>query len=236
MKRNRLLLATIALLASGCVSTAPPLVGSESVTVLPGTELPPPSMARADGAFVLGPLDKIEVRVAGMEELSLELQIDAGGSITFPYAGRIQAGGRTPAELVDAIAAGLRRGHVRDPQVSVNLKETVSRTITVDGEVGQPGIYPVQGRLTLMRAVAQARGLTEYARARQVVVFRTVGDRSMAALYDLAAIRQGLYSDPVVYPDDVVVVGSSAARRLFRDLISGSGLLITPIVALLQRR
>lgn len=235
MKRNCLLLGMIALMAGGCVSTAPPLVGSPAVTVIDARELPPPTLARTDGAFVLGPLDKIRVNVAGIENLNQIFQIDASGSITFPYAGRIQAGGKTPAELAEAISAGLRRGHVRDPQVSVNLDETVSRTITVDGEVTQPGNYPIAARMTLMRAVAQARGLTEYARARHVVIFRTVGGRDMAALYDLAAIRQGLYSDPLVYPDDVVVVGSSAARRLFRDLLASSGLLLTPIVALLQR-
>jgi polysaccharide export outer membrane protein len=235
MKRNCLLLALTALAASGCVSNAPQLVGSQAVTVIDANELPPPTLARADGAFVLGPLDKIRVRVAGIEELNQDFQIDASGAITFPYAGRIQAGGKTPAELAEAITDGLRRGHVRNPQVSVNLEETVSRTITVDGEVGQPGQYPVAARMTLMRAVAQARGLTEFARARHVVVFRTVGGRDMAALYDLAAIRQGLYSDPQVYPDDVIVVGSSQARRLFRDILAGSGLLIAPIVALLQR-
>ena len=235
MTRICLLLATLAVMTSGCVSNSPPLVGSQAVTVTGAHELPPPTLARADGAFVLGPLDKIKVRVAGIEELNQEFQIDASGSITFPYAGRIQAGGKTPAELAEAITEGLRRGHVRDPQVSVNLDETVSRTITVDGEVTQPGQYPVAARMTLMRAVAQARGLTEFARARHVVVFRTVGGQDMAALYDLAAIRQGLYSDPLVYPDDVVVVGSSQARRLFRDLLASSGLLIAPIVALLQR-
>lgn len=236
MKRNWLLLATLALAAGGCASSnAPRLVGSPAVTVIPANELPPPTLARADGAFVLGPLDKIRVRVAGIEELNQDFQIDASGAITFPYAGRIQAGGKTPAELAEAITDGLRRGHVRNPQVSVNLEDTVSRTVTVDGEVAQPGTYPVAGRATLMRSIAQARGLTEFARARHVVIFRTVGGRDMAALYDLAAIRQGLYNDPQVYPDDVIVVGSSQARRLFRDILAGSGLLIAPIVALIQR-
>lgn len=236
MKRNCLLLALTLVAASGCASNnAPRLVGSPAVTVIDARELPPPTLARADGSFVLGPLDKIRVRVAGIEELNQDFQIDASGAITFPYAGRIQAGGKTPAELAEAITDGLRRGHVRNPQVSVNLEETVSRTITVDGEVTQPGIYPVAARVTLMRAVAQARGLTEFARARHVVIFRTVGGRDMAALYDLAAIRQGLYNDPQVYPDDVIVVGSSQARRLFRDILAGSGLLIAPIVALIQR-
>jgi len=234
MNRSGMLLAAIALAVSGC-SSGPALVGGPTVTVTGGSELPPPTGTRPDGAFVLGPLDKIQVRVVGLEDLNQEFQVDAGGAITFPYGGAIQAGGMTTGELATALEAALRRGHVRHPSVSVNLTETASNTITIDGEVGQPGIYPAPGQMTLMRAIARARGLTEFARARHVVVFRNANGRDMAALYDLAAIRQGLYSDPTIYPNDVVVVGSSQARRLFRDLLAGSGLLIAPIVALIQR-
>ena len=234
MNRRGMLLAAMALAVSGCAG-GPPLIGGPTVTVVAATELPPPTGTRPDGAFPLGPLDKIQVRVVGLEDLNQEFQLDPSGAITFPYAGTIQAGGMTTGELVTALEAALRRGHIRNPSVSVNLTETASNTVTVDGEVGQPGIYPAPGPMTLMRTIARARGLTEFARARHVVVFRNVNGRDMAALYDLAAIRQGLYSDPPIYPNDVVVVGSSAARRLFRDLLAGSGLLIAPIVALIQR-
>jgi polysaccharide export outer membrane protein len=118
----------------------------------------------------------------------------------------------------------------------VNLTETVSQVITVDGEVTEPGVYPVVGRMTLMRAIARAKGLTEFARANHVVVFRQVGGQQMAALYDLRAIRQGLYDDPEVFANDVVTVGESRARRIFRDVIQSGGLLTAPIIALLQQR
>lgn len=235
MKFCGILSAAAAFLATGCASTKPALVGSQQVTVIEASELPAPGAARADGAFVLGPLDKVKITVFGIDDLNQEFQIDASGRITVPYAGVIRAAGMTPSELADALESALRKGYVRDPQVSVNLEETVSRTITVDGEVQQPGIYPVRNQLTLMRAVAQAKGLTEFARARHVVIFRKVDGRDMAALYDLAAIRQGLSRDPLVYSDDVVVVGSSQARRLFKDLLQSAGLIVTPIVALLQR-
>jgi polysaccharide export outer membrane protein len=235
MRILRAAVAAAALAAAGCAST-PALVGSEQVVVTNASELPPPSDARPDGAFVLGPLDKVKIAVIGMEDLAHEFQLDASGRLTFPYAGTINANGLTPGELAERIEAGLRTGHFRNPQVSVNLEETVSRTVTVDGEVEEPGLYQIPNDMTLMRSVARAGGLTEFAQTRHVVIFRTVGSQEMAALYDLAAIRQGLSRDPKVYPNDVVVVGTSRARRLFRDLIQGSGLLITPIVALLQRR
>ena len=66
------------------------------------------------------------------------------------------------------------------------------------------------------------------------VVFRTVGTQRYAALHDLKAIRLGAYRDPAIYANDVVVVGDSQARRIFRDVLQASGLLTTPLVALLQ--
>jgi polysaccharide export outer membrane protein len=56
----------------------------------------------------------------------------------------------------------------------------------------------------------------------------------MAALYNLDAIRRGTYADPRLYADDVVIVGDSPARRLFRDILQAAPLIVTPIVALLQ--
>jgi polysaccharide export outer membrane protein len=105
----------------------------------------------------------------------------------------------------------------------------------VDGQVTQPGLYPITANMTLIRAIASARGANEFARLDDVVIFRTVGDRQLAALDNLAAIRRGTYSDPAVYAGDVLVVGNSPARRLFRDILQASPLFVTPIVALLRR-
>jgi polysaccharide export outer membrane protein len=89
--------------------------------------------------------------------------------------------------------------------------------------------------MTLMRAIATARGVTEFARMDDVVIFRTVGSRDMAALYNLGAIRRGSYPDPEIFAGDIVVVGDSPARRLFRDVLQASPLFLTPIIAVLQR-
>jgi polysaccharide export outer membrane protein len=124
---------------------------------------------------------------------------------------------------------------VRDPQVTVNLQETVSQVIAVDGQVREPGLYPVIGRMTLMRAVATAKGLDEFARLDDVVVFRTVDGKKMAALYNIKAIRRGYYDDPEVYANDVVVVGDSMARRIFKDALQALPLVTTPLIYVLTR-
>ena len=185
--------------------------------------------------YLIGPFDKLVIDVFGIEELSTkEVQTDAGGRISFPLAGIMEAAGKTPSELEVEIENRLRGQYVRDPQVTVNLKETVSQVITVDGQVKEPGLYPVIGKMTLMRAVATAKGTAEFARLDDVVIFRTVNGQKLAALYNLKAIRRGMYNDPEVFANDVVVVGDSAARRLFKDALQLVPILTTPLILALQ--
>jgi polysaccharide export outer membrane protein len=236
--KSRILAALAGLAALVSCSNPRALQPGPHLTVLAATELPPPAgvdASAAERAYRVGAFDKLAINVFGVPELSQTIQIDAGGRIAFPLAGTITVAGKTPDEIATEIATRLRGRYVRDPQVSVNLEETVSQVVTVDGQVAQPGLYPVVGRMTLMRAIATARGVTEFARLEDVVIFRSVGDREMAALYNLGAIRRGSYPDPEIFAGDIVVVGDSPARRLFRDVLQASPLFLTPIIAVLQR-
>lgn len=216
-----------------------PADGQPSVTIAQAGQLPPPErtdLFEANRPYLIGPFDKLVIDVFGIEELSKQdVQVDAGGRISFPLAGVVEAAGKTPGELEIDLEERLRGLYVREPQVTINLKETVSQTITVDGQVKEPGLYPVIGRMTLMRAVATAKGAGEFAKLNDVVIFRTVAGRKMAALYNLKAIRRGQYEDPEVYANDVVVVGDDQARRIFKDALQVVPLLTTPLVVWLDR-
>ena len=214
------------------------LGGSENITVMESSELPAPDrsdLLSESRPYLIGAFDKLIIDVFGIEELSeKEVQTDASGRISFPLAGVVEAAGKTPGEIEEEIEARLRTRYVRDPQVTVNLKETVSQVITVDGQVKKPGLYPVVGKMTLMRAVATAEGTAEFAKLDDVVIFRTVKGQQLAALYNLKAIRRGNYQDPEVFANDVVVVGDSQARRLFKDALQIVPLLTTPLIIALQ--
>lgn len=236
LSRISVALAFVVMMA-GCTTTRP-LESTARLTVVSATELPPPEgVDVSTGVRIspLGPFDKISIVVFGVPDLSLTLQLDASGRISMPLIGVVEASGKTPPQIGQEIAERLRGQYMRNPQVAVNLEESVSQVVTVDGQVREPGLYPVAGRMTLMRAIATAKGASEFARLQDVVVFRRVGDREMAALYNLAAIRRGTYADPEIFGNDVIVVGDSPARRLFRDILQASPLFVTPIVALLQR-
>lgn len=207
-------------------------------TPQPGA-LPPPAgidLTAATRPYLIGPFDRLIIDVFGIPELTnKEIMADAGGNISFPLAGVIEAAGKTPGQLEEILRQRLAARGVRDPQVTVNLKETVSQTVTVDGEVKEPGLYPVLGRMTLMRAVATAKGAGEFAKLTDVVIFRTVNGQQMAGLYNLRAIRRGYYEDPEVFANDVVIVGNSPGKRLFKDALQVFPLLTTPLILLLRK-
>lgn len=236
MRKHYIALAIAAAL-SGCASTRP-LSSTERLTVVEGSNtLPPPGrgdLTAADRPALIGPLDTIQVDVFNVPELAREMQVDASGRIAMPLAGTIDARGKTAEELATMIETALRAKYVRSPGVTVNIKSSVSQVVTIDGQVVEPGLYPVTNEMTLMRVIASAKGLAEFARQEDVVILRTVGNRRMAGLYNVAAIRQGAYDDPAVFANDVIVVGDSPQRRLFRDIVSLSPILAAPLIAIVQ--
>lgn len=235
--RKHYIALVIAAALSGCASTRP-LSSTERLTVVEGSNmLPPPGrgdLTAADRPALIGPLDTIQVDVFNVPELAREMQVDASGRIAMPLAGTIDARGKTAEELATVIETALRAKYVRSPGVTVNIKSSVSQVVTIDGQVVEPGLYPVTNEMTLMRVIASAKGLAEFARQEDVVILRTVGNRRMAGLYNVAAIRQGAYDDPAVFANDVIVVGDSPQRRLFRDIVSLSPILAAPLIAIVQ--
>lgn len=221
---------------AGCGGTPRPQSTAELSVVENNGVLPAPErsdLTAADRPALIGPLDTIEVDVFGVPDMRREIQVDASGRIAMPLAGTIDARGKTAEELSQTIQTSLR-GYVRNPQVTVNIKSSVSQVVTIDGQVVEPGLYPVTNQMTLMRVIASAKGMSEFARQEDVVILRTVGAKRMAGLYNVEAIRRGAYADPAVYANDVIVVGDSPQRRMFRDLVALSPLLASPLIAVLQ--
>ncbi len=236
---KRFLLASSLLARSACAGKPAPRGGSPDIAVVAGDSMPPPTrtdIVADNRPYLIGPFDKLTIDVFGIEEMKLlKVQTDASGRISFPLIGSVEAAGKTPAEVSTLIADKLRGRYIRDPQVTVNLDDTVSQVVSVGGEVREPGLYPVIGRMTLMRAVSTAKGTSEFAKLNDVVVFRTVGGRKMAALYNLKAIQRGAYADPEIFANDVIVVGDSPGRRLFRDILQATPLLTAPLIAYLNK-
>ncbi|MGQ0279462.1 MULTISPECIES: polysaccharide biosynthesis/export family protein [unclassified Sphingopyxis] len=236
----RSLVVFVCLGLAACGGRAPVAnVPTSGVTVLEA--LPEPTgvdVQQASRQTFVGPFSELTVEVYGVPDLTREVLTDGNGRFSYPFAGIIDGAGKTTAELATEIESRLAGRYVRNPQVTVNLKASsnpallMSQAVTIDGEVTKPGQYPLVGKQTLMRAISLAGGITEFAKLDDVLVFRKVQGKQYVGIYNLKAIRRGNYSDPEIFPNDVVVVGDSPQRRLFEDVIKAATLLSTPLVVI----
>lgn len=174
----------------------------------------------SEAEYRIGVGDKLDVRVFQVEDLSFEeLVVDTSGNINLPLIGAVRGAGRTAAEMSMDIAGRLAVQYLRDPQVTVTVKEAASQKITVDGAVAKPGVYEMRGSTSLLQAVAMAEGPSRVADLSKVAVFRNIEGRRSVALFDLGAIRQGRAADPQVLGDDVIVVDTSRLSSALREVV-----------------
>lgn len=186
----------------------------QRIVVAPGLD----TQAPRPGATIT-PLDRLQVTVFREPELSVEdVLVDEGGRVLLPLVGAVTASGKTTEVLAAEITAKLRQ-YVREPQVAVSIKQAASKRVTVAGAVVQPGVYPLEGRTTLLQAVALAQGPSQVASLNQTIIFRTVNGQRTAARFNLDAIAKGKDADPEILPGDTVAIGSSKFKTAWRDIV-----------------
>ena len=112
---------------------------------------------------MIGPQDLLKITVFDEPDLTNSYRVDGDGFITFPYIGRVAAGGLTLAELQDRVRTLLAAGFIRNPQVRVEIGEFKSQSVLVSGEVRQPGKITMTGAMTLLEALAAAGSTTSSA-------------------------------------------------------------------------
>jgi len=174
--------------------------------------------------------DILSIRVFDEPELSQdEVAIDNAGNLSLPLLGDVRAAGLSATELAASIEQAYAGRFVRNPRVSVAIKKAPEQTVTVEGQVNLPGIYRYRQGDTLLTALAQARSPTDVARLDQVLVFRMVDGQRHGGQFDLQAIRAGRMPDLALSPGDVVVVGYSALRGAYKDVLQTA-----PLVAVLR--
>jgi polysaccharide export outer membrane protein len=135
----------------------PPPTATGGGAAARGTEV----IMLSDEDYRMAPKDVIEVVIEDAAELSRNFTISAAGTIPMGYLGPIKVIGLTPDELAKQIADGLRGRYLKDPKVSVSVKQYNSRSFFIQGAVRAPGVYVIEGRPTLFRLISIAGGLQE---------------------------------------------------------------------------
>ncbi len=195
--------------AQGARSPAPAPT-SRPVATAPRAPAPGPAATTSPGAWTdqdyrLGTGDKLRIEVYGEPQLSQSLQVRPDGKITLPLAGDIVAAGRTATELRDALTTALR-AFVKNPVVTTIVQEASAAQVYVIGEVASPGVQVLQGPRTVLQVLAQAGGLKEFAKQRDIRVLRKTGTGQRTIDFDYKDAVNARIDPLYVEPGDTIVV------------------------------
>jgi len=179
-----------------------------------------PTIVPLESGYKIAPLDTLSIKVFKMPDLSGDFEVDLTGQVSMPLIGNVEAAELTTAQLDQRLTEKFSERYLENPDVSVGVKASTRRSVTVDGAVKAAGSFPVNGPLTLMQAVALAGGMSEDANARRVAIFRTIGGKRQAAAFDLSEIRRGQAEDPVVYAGDIVVIDGSSIKKVQKTILN----------------
>jgi polysaccharide export outer membrane protein len=174
------------------------------------------SFASRDQRYKIQPNDVVEVQFRFTPEYNLTATVQPDGFITVPIAGDFHIGGMTLQEASVALAkqAGTR---LRDPEVTILLKDFVKPHFIVAGEVNRPGTYDLRGQMTVVQGIAMSGGFKETARQTKVVLLRRVNpEYAEVKVLDIKKLMSPdkIREDIALRPDDVLVVPQNKISKL----------------------
>jgi polysaccharide export outer membrane protein len=199
------IVSTLALLLSACAT-------SSGTAPAPG----PDERSSLTGEYRIGVDDQVEVNVWRNPDLSVSVPVRPDGMISVPLIGDVKAGGKTPTEVASAVEQKLSQ-YMREPKVTVIVTELRSHEflsrVRVAGAVQRPVSIPYRQGMTVLDAVLEAGGLTEFASPNRAKLYRRNGEDSKVMGVDLGRImaRGDLETNYYLMPGDIV----SVPERLF---------------------
>jgi polysaccharide export outer membrane protein len=168
----------------------------------------PTATARPAEGYVIGPDDVLSIVFWKDKDLSAEVTVRPDGKVSLPLLNDVQAQGRTPEQLRDALKQAAQ-AYVEDPNPTVMVKEIKSRRVFITGQVEKPGPYPLTGETTVLQLIAMAGGMREFADGSNISIIRKADDGGSLILpfnYRDVLKRKNLHQNVQLKPGDTVVV------------------------------
>ncbi len=196
--RRAVLLSIVCLAAFGCAKSA----GN-------------PGLPSLQAEYRIAPPDVLEVTVRPDPQIERELTVRPDGRISFDLIGDIEARGRTIEEVRSEISTRLKEFIVQ-PDVTVLLKISNSRTFFILGEINRPGAYPIVGDVTAVHALGTAGGPTRMASLDNAWLVRPSPEGELTYPINFAAITELGYGQTnyMLQPGDVVYVPPNLSARI----------------------
>jgi polysaccharide export outer membrane protein len=174
----------------------------QSKDLPPKNALPP----AANSNYRIGPEDVLYISVWESKELSLEVVVRPDGMISFPLVQDVVAEGLTAVELADVLHQKLLV-YLKEPQVSVILKQVNAPKVFILGNVARPGTYPLRSDMSVLQALSLAGGFTQFASPRNIRIVRGAGHRQVVRTVNYyKMIDSDAEGNYLLRPGDTIVV------------------------------
>lgn len=166
-----------------------------------------PAEAPVPGDYTIGPEDVLNIVFWREADISAEVVVRPDGKISLPLINEIVAAGLTPAQLRDALIDQAKR-FVKEPNVTVIVRQINSRKVFITGNVERPGPYPLGGGMTVLQLIALSGGLREFADSKKIVITRTENGKSVSLPFNYNDVSKGKKLDQNIQlkPGDTVIV------------------------------
>lgn len=222
------LAGSVCLAADPPVPVSPPSTGPstpaepdeqmlEAFPVRPELGQEPSFSLRGGSDYRIGKQDLLEIKVFDLDELNQTVRVADDGSITVPLLGRLSVAGLSKGDLEALLARLLEERYIRDPQVTIFVKEYESKKIAVSGAVRKPGTYEMLGEKTLLEMISIAGGLDRDL-GREIIIFRRDGDgttRRISVDLDRLVYDADPELNVTVEPSDIIYIPTVETVRIF---------------------
>jgi polysaccharide export outer membrane protein len=192
---------------------APPPAAPNQLPTGPGASAGSQEFAE----YPIGPKDLLEIRVLEIPELNVDRRVSDAGNIALPLLGDLAVGGLTPGQARLKLETLLKQKYVNRANVSIIVKESASKPVSVLGAVRTPGSLNISGRWTLLQAISAAGGITESA-GKKIFVLRKsengLSDMLEVDTEELFRNSNPMWNIPIV-PGDVINVAPRRTIRIF---------------------
>jgi polysaccharide export outer membrane protein len=198
--------ATLVWLTLATVLASTPVLAQSTTTPSTGSSRPVATSGTTtakDYRLVTG--DKLRIEIYKDPQLSQSLQIRPDGKITLPLIGDVAAAGQTPTALRDTIAASLK-DYINNPVVTVIVVEAQPLTVSVMGEVNDPGVQPFRHQMTVIEALATAGGFRDFANTKKIMIKRPTANGVHTINFNYKDAIKSDSKPMYLQPGDIIIV------------------------------
>lgn len=196
------------------------------------TPTTPPPAAPPVASYVVGAPDQLRITILPEPVITREVRVRPDGKVSIDLIGDVQAAGLTPRQISTSIQEKILR-FKRDASVNVSVIDSPSQFVTVYGEVGAPGTFPLSSEMRISEAIGRVGGTRPFASQNKIRIVRTSDGKTQVIRVRLKDISKGdLSTNIMVEEGDLIVVPPTAFARVgyamqmllfpFQPLLSGA--------------